>query len=177
MNACQNQVMTASSDLVTVYRSMDATAKEDCESIVELLTEEGISAVMVDDSAPGVPEGTYEVRAPARDAPRAEKLIEENPLADEVEEVDDSSDLDLETVFHVEGSSITAEVQVMSIKSLLESNGIAAVIVGDTVLPNFPFEVKVARDQATRARTLIQDAESAGPPAEDLETESESEHS
>ena len=47
----QNQDMAASSDLVTVYRSMDATAKDDCESIVEMLNEEGISAVMVDDSA------------------------------------------------------------------------------------------------------------------------------
>ena len=61
----QNQGMTASSDLVTVYRSMDATAKEDCESILEMLSEENISAVMVDDSAPGVLEGTYEVRVPA----------------------------------------------------------------------------------------------------------------
>jgi hypothetical protein len=166
--------MTASSDLVTVYRSMDATAKEDCEVILEILSEEGISAVMVDDSAPGVPEGTYEVRVPARDAAQAEKLIDENPLPDEVEEVDDSSNLDLETIFHIEGSSVTAEMQAMSIKNLLESNGIAAVLVGDSVLPNFPFEVKVAREQAARARKLIEDAESVGPAAaEELESESE----
>src|ERR1700687_2881469 len=74
----QNQDMAASSDLVTVYRSMDATAKDDCESIVERRNEEGISAVMVDDSAAGVPEGTYEVRVPKRDAAKAEKLIDEN---------------------------------------------------------------------------------------------------
>src|SRR5215467_221106 len=95
----QNQDMPASSDLVTVFRSMDDTAQDDCQSIVELLSEEGISAVMVDDSAPGVPEGTYEVRVPAPDGARAEKLIEENSLPDEQEPVDDSSDLDLETVF------------------------------------------------------------------------------
>jgi hypothetical protein len=172
----QNQGMSASSDLVTVYRSMDATAKEDCEVILDILHEEGISAVMVDDSAPGVPEGTYEVRVPASDAARAEELIDENPLPDEVEEVDDSSDLDLETIFHIEGSSVTAEMQAMSIKNLLESNGIAAVLVGDSVLPNFPFEVKVAREQAARARKLIEDAESIGPAAaEELEAESESE--
>jgi hypothetical protein len=166
--------MTASSDLITVYRSMDADAKEDCESIVEMLRDEGISAVMLDDSAPGVPEGTFEVRVPAGDAARAEELIDENPLPDEVEEVDNSSELDLETVFHIEGSSVTAEVQAMSVKNLLQSNGIAAVIVGDTVLPNFPFEVKVAREQATRARQLIEDAESVGPEAaEELEAESE----
>jgi len=153
---------------------MDAAAKEDCESIVEMLSEEGIAAVLVDDSAPGVPEGTYEVRVPAPDAARAEELIDENPLPDEVEEVDDSSDLDLETVFHIEGSSVTAEVQAMSVKNLLESNGIAAVLVGDTVLPNFPFEVRVAREQAARATKLIEDAESGGlEAAEELEAESE----
>jgi hypothetical protein len=50
------------------------------------------------------------------------------------------------------------------------------VLVGDSVLPNFPFEVKVAREQAARASKLIEDAESAGPAAaEELEAESESE--
>ena len=160
--------MAASSDLVTVYRSMDATAKDDCESIVEMLNEEGISAVMVDDSAPGVPEGTYEVRVPARDAAKAEKLIDENPLPDEVEEVDDSSDLDLETVF------VAPEMEAMAVKNLMESNGIAAVLVGDSVLPTFPFEVKVAREQAARARKLLEDVESVGPEAaEELEADSE----
>jgi hypothetical protein len=156
--------MAASPDLVTVYRSMDATAKDDCESIVEMLSEEGISAVMVDDSAPGVPEGTYAVRVPARDAAKAEKLIDENPLPDEVEEVDDSSDLDLETIF------IAPEMEAMSVKNLMESNGIAAVLVGDSVLPNFPFEVKVAREQAVRARKLLEDVEST---AEEFEADSE----
>jgi hypothetical protein len=156
--------MAASPDLVTVYRSMDATAKDDCESIVEMLNEEGISAVMVDDSAPAVPEGTYEVRVPARDAPKAEKLIDENPLPDEVEEVDDSSALDLETVF------IAPEMEAMSVKNLMESNGIAAVLVGDSVLPNFPFEVKVAREQAVRARKLLEDVEST---TEEVEADSE----
>jgi hypothetical protein len=156
--------MAASPDLVTVYRSMDATAKDDCESIVEMLNEEGISAVMVDDSAPGVPEGTYEVRVPARDAAKAEKMIEENPLPDEVEEVDDSSALDLETVF------IAPEMEAMSVKNLMESNGIAAVLIGDSVLPNFPFEVKVAREQAVRARKLLEDVEST---AEEVEADSE----
>ena len=52
-------------DLVTVYRSMDATAKEDCDAIVDLLSAAGFSPVVLDDKAPGVPEGTYEVRVPA----------------------------------------------------------------------------------------------------------------
>jgi len=155
---------------------MDATAKEDCETILEMLSEEGISAVMSDDSAPGVPEGTYEVRVPASQAARAEELIDENPPLDEVEEVDDSTNLDLETIFHIEGSSVTGEMQAMSIKNLLASNGIAAVLVGDSVLPNFPFEVKVAREQAARARKLIEDTEAAAPAAAADELEAESEN-
>ena len=165
--------MSASADLVTVYRSMDATAKEDCDTLVDILEEAGIAAVMVDDEAPGVIEGTFEVRVPARDAARAEKLIADNPLPDEVEEVDDSSNLDLETVFHVEGSGALAEMQAMNIKNLLESNGISAVLVGDSVLPNLPFAIKVARSQAGAARRLIADAEESGPiGADEVEKES-----
>ena len=120
----------------------------------------GIQAALLDDSAPGVPEGVFEVRVPAADAARAEEFIAENPLPDEAEEVDPSSDLDLETI-----ASATSEMEATGIKNLLESNGIAAVLVGDSVLPNFAFEVRVARDQADRARNLIADAEKTGPAA------------
>ena len=169
----QNLSMNVPPDLVTVYRSMDATAKEDCETFLEILNAEDITAFLVDDSAPGVPEGTYEVRVRPRDAARAEKVIEENPLADEVEEVDNSSALDLETVFRAEGSSVTAEMEAMSVKNLLESNGIAVVLIGNSVLPNLPFEVKVAREQAARARQLIEDAEIVGLQAAEEEPEAE----
>ena len=156
-------------ELVTVYRSMDADAKEDADCIQELLTDEGIQAVVLDDSAPGVPEGVFEVRVPSADAARAEELIAENPPSEEAEEVDDSPALDQETI-----ASAASEMEAMSIKNLLESNGIAAVLVGDSVLPNFPFEVRVAHDQADRARLLIADAEKTGPAgAEEAERASE----
>ena len=101
-----------------------------------------------------MPEGVFEVRVPAADAARAEELIAENPLPDEVEEVDPSSALDLEAV-----GSATSEMEAMSIKNLLEANGIATVLVGDSVLPNFPFEVRVARDQVITAKTVIEEAQ------------------
>ena len=149
---------------------MDADAKEDTECILELLTDAGIEAVLLDDSAVGVPEGVFEVRVPAADAARAEELIAENPLPDEVEEVDPSSELDLETI-----ASAASEMEAMSIKNLLDSNGIATVLVGDSVLPNFPFEVRVAHDQVERARGLIADAKTSGPDAAaEAELESES---
>jgi len=157
-------------DLVTVYRSMDPEAAEDADCIVELLTDAGIQAVVRDDTAPGVPEGVFEVRVPTADAARAEQIIADNPPPEEAEEVDPSSDLDLETIV---GAS--SEMEAMGIKNLLESNGIATVLVGDSVLPNFPFEVRVARDQVLRARVLIADAEKRGPAAADeAELESES---
>lgn len=158
--------------MVTVYRSMDATAKEDCETIVEILNDRNISAITLDDSAPGVPEGAFEVRVPAADSARAEAIIDENPLPDEVEEVDDSEDLDLETIFQSNGTM--AEVEATGIKNVLEANGVAAVLVGDSVLPNLGFEVKVARDQVENARKLIAQAEADGPAAAEAgELESE----
>jgi hypothetical protein len=157
-------------DLVTVFRSMDASAKDDAAYILTLLTDAGISAALFDDSAPGVPEGVFEVRVPAADSTRADQLIADNPLPDDVEEVDPSSGLDLQTA-----ASAASEMEALSIKNLLDSNGIAAVLVGDAVLPNFPFEVRVAREHAEKARQLIAEAEATGSvDAEAAELESES---
>jgi hypothetical protein len=152
-----------------VYRSMDASAKEDCQEILDLLRDAGMDAALWDDSAPGVPEGVFEVRVPASIAARAEKVINDNPLPDEVEEVDPSSGLDLETI-----ASAASEMEALSIKNLLDSNGVAAVLVGDSVLPNFPFEVRVAHDQAAQARLIVQEAQRGGP-ASALRAELESE--
>jgi hypothetical protein len=89
-------------------------------------------------------------------------LIQGKFMPEPAKQLDDSGNPDLETIFHAEGTS-TAEVEALSIKSLLESNGIAALMVGDSVLPNLPFELKVARDQAERARQLIAEAQSTSP--------------
>jgi hypothetical protein len=159
-------------DLVTAYRSMDATAKEDCDAIADLLSAEGLSPVVLNDEAPGVPEGTYEVRVPAEEAARAEKIVAEHPLP-EAEEVDPSEDLDLEAIFHSEGST-TAEFEALEVKGVLEANGIAAVIIGDSVLPNLAFEVRVPRDQLESAKAILQEAQKSGPAdAEKAELESE----
>ncbi len=157
--------MSVPTDFVTVYRSMDATAKEDCEIIVDILTAEGLSPIILDDSARGVPEGTFEVQVPGDQLQKAEELIAQNPLPDEVEEVDDSSELDLKTIYHADGT--LAEVESMEIKNLLEANGVAAVVVGNSVLPTMSFEVRVARDQVERAREVLNEAQAAGPAAAD----------
>jgi hypothetical protein len=167
--------MAEAPELVTIYRSMDETAKEDCETLLDLLTAEGLTPVLLDDTAPGVPSGVYELQVPAADAARAEELVKANPLPDEVETVDDAEEMDLETIYHSEGST-TAELETLAIKNVLESNGIATVVVGDSVLPNFPFEVRVTKEHAERAKQLIAEAQAAGPAAAD-EAELESERS
>lgn len=166
--------MTSQPQMVTVYRSMDLNAAEDCETIRDLLAAEGLSPVILDDSAPGIPEGTYEVQVSADQTEKAERIIADHPLPDEVEEIDPSSYLDLsEAIFHSEGST-TAEFEAMEIKNLLEASDIAAIVVGDSVLPNFPFEVRVAKENAERARQLIDDYVQGGPEAaEQAERESE----
>lgn len=148
--------MSAPAHLVTVYRSMDADAGETCADIRDFLASQSITAEIVDDSAPGVPEGTFEVRVPSAESQQAEKLIAQE-FSSQKRKGDASRRLDLETIFHGEGA--TAEFEAMSIKNLLEANGITAVLVGDSVLPNFPFEVRVARDEARLARELIAEAQ------------------
>jgi hypothetical protein len=76
---------------------------------------------------------------------------------------DNSEHLNLETIYHAEGSGPLAEFEAMDIKNLLEANGIDAVLVGDSVLPNLPFEVRVARDKAQQARELIAEAQNSEP--------------
>lgn len=148
---------------------MDSDAEETSAALRDLLVSQGLAAEIADESAPGVPEGTFEVRVPSADATRAEQLIAEN-FADENTPGDTSANLDLETVFHSEGGT-TSELEAMSVKNLLEYNGVSAVLLGDSVLPNLAFEVKVPREQLQLARDLIAQAEEAGraPQADESE--------
>lgn len=158
---------------VTVFRSADSRAEEDAAAVREMLAQEGIAATSVDDSAPGVPEGAWEVRVARADAARAEALVNANPVEDEMENVDPSHALDLVTVFRSSGTA-SSEVEVMSIKSVLESNGIYAVVTGSPAQLRLPEEVKVAKDQVARAKKLIAEAKVGGRAAAD-EAEAESE--
>ena len=76
--------------------------------------------------------------------------------------MDASPELDLEPIYHSEGAA-TGEIEAMGIQSLLESHGIAAVMVGDSVLPNMPFEVRVAHEHVQEALRLMADAQKTGP--------------
>ena len=157
--------MNGEAELTTVYRSADDDARESAEAIRDLLAGEGLNPELLDDSAPGVPEGAYVVQVPAPQAARAEELIGSARLPeDELIAVNDSADLNAETVFSAPAGT-TAELEAMSVQSILEGAGIATIMVGDAVLPNLPFEIRVAKDQAEKARQLIEEAKASGPAA------------
>jgi hypothetical protein len=73
---------------------------------------------------------------------------------------EESHDLDLVTVFQSAGT--TSEMEALSVKSLLEASGIAAVVVGTQPLPSLPEEVRVAQEHVTEAKRIIADALAAG---------------
>jgi hypothetical protein len=157
---------------ITVFRSADESADEDAANVQQMLTQEGVPAVLLDDSAPGVPEGAYEVRVDSENRARAEELIAKFPPEAELEDVDPSAALDLVTVYRSAGAA--NEMEAMSIQSILDAGGIAAFIVGDSRYPIFPQEVRVAGEQEAKARELIAQALAAGPAGAD-EAEAEGE--
>ncbi len=148
---------------VTIFRSAEPEAKEEAAAVAEMLQQEGIAATLVDDSAPGVPQGVWEVRVAPADAPRAEALA---ATEEESDQIDESPGLDLVTVFDT-GSGSTEEMEVQTIKNILEANGIEAVVVGGTPIPSTGQEVQVAREHVTEAKRLIAEALAAGPAAAD----------
>ena len=158
--------MNGETELVTVFRSADDDAQEDAAAVRELLEADGLNPVVLDDSAPGVPEGVWEVRVPQTQLGRAEELVAHASLPDEeLKQVDPSSSLNVETVFRAPDGGATSEMEALSIKSVLDDAGIASVLIGDTVLPNLAFEVRVAREQAAKARAVIEEAKASGPAA------------
>ncbi|MEO8026511.1 MAG: DUF2007 domain-containing protein [Bryobacteraceae bacterium] len=81
------------------------------------------------------------------------------------QEPDPTEHLDLETVSTHSGAS--AEMEVLSIKGVLDAAGIEAFIIGDAVLPNFPFEIRVAKDRLEEAKRVIAAAKAGGPASAD----------
>ncbi|HLH40267.1 MAG TPA: DUF2007 domain-containing protein [Bryobacteraceae bacterium] len=162
-------------ELVTVFRSPDESAEQDASAIAELLREAGISPVVLDDEAPGVPEGVWEVRVPAADSARAEQLIAAwRAPEDEFSSPDRSPELDFITVYS-SGDGGESESEALTIQSLLKANGIDAEIAGVRgPFPNLAWEVRVAKEHALEARRIIEEARAAGPSAaEEAEAETE----
>ena len=64
------------------------------------------------------------------------------------------------TVFS--SSNHDAEMEAVSIKGVLDSSGIPAVVVGPHVLPNLEFQVQVPQNLLEDARAVIRDARQGG---------------
>lgn len=159
------------SDLITVYRSADMNAREDATAVRDKLASEGIDAQLAGDMAPGVVDGTWEVRVAASDASLAESIVAGmNP--DDPGRVDPSHELDMVPLIETQGA--TGEMEAMAIQSILDANGIPAVLIGATTLPNLSFQVRVARNDVERAQATLAEARAAGPAAA-VEAEQESE--
>lgn len=156
---------------MTVFRSADADAEEQSSVVRDMLEKAGIASEIFDDSAPGVPEGAFEVRVPQSLQDRAEEIISAQKDF-RPEELDLSHDLDMVTVFVSEAPD--AELLSMQIRSILDAQGIPSVLVSGSVLPSLPFEVRVPKQRLEEARRAIAAAEEAGPSAaEEAEREYE----
>jgi hypothetical protein len=81
----------------------------------------------------------------------------------EPETVDTSHDLDLVTLFS--SSNHDAEMEAMSIHSILQANGIESVVVGASTIPVLAFQVQVPRTDLEQARRVLAEAQEAGPAA------------
>ena len=156
---------------ITVFRSADDSAEQDAGAIREVLQKAGLDPELLTHSEPGVSAWEVEVRVPASQEAQARQAILDAEDAPP-EPVDASHDLDLVTIY--EGVGTAAEVEAVSIRSLLDANGIASVMMSAAQYPNFPWVVRVSRAMQERAESIIAEARQAGPEgAEEAEKASE----
>jgi len=156
---------------ITVFRSADSSAERDASDTRARLAEAGIDAIVVWDDAPGVVEGSWEVRVPEADRGRAEGIVAVPPQPGEEEEEvtqqGQSHDLDFVAIFRSQG--IEAEMEAISIQSVLEANGIPCTVVGSAQIPSLPFEVRVPKSRLEEASSLLEEVRETGPAAADSE--------
>lgn len=155
--------MTGKDELITVYRSADSNAEQDALAIQDLLQKAGFHSELFSDAAPEVVEGTYEVRVPRAEVSGAEEVIGNRGAMDDPEPGDPTHHLDLVTVARTDNT--TGEMEATAIKGILDANGIPAMIVGNSTLPNLGFEVQVAKEDVAMAEAAIAEAKAAGPAA------------
>jgi len=159
-----------------VYRSGDPSAKGEAEAAQELLTKAGIRSILLGDDAPGVVEGSWEVRVPAADRERAEKLVDAPGLAEEERERDEeevseaglSHDLDFVNLATFDGTQ--ADLEATLLKAALEGSDIPVMVVGSAQIPSLGFEVRVPKTRLEEALTLMASADQSGA---EIEGESE----
>ena len=148
--------------MVTVYRSGEMNAEQDALSVRNLLVRNGMEAELLDDNSPGVESGNFAVQVPEAQFAEAQALLAE-ANSDEERRADPSRELDMVTLRRTMGS--TGEMEAISIKSILDANGINNMISGNSTLPSLSFFVLVPRAELERAESVIAEAQAAGPAA------------
>ena len=78
-------------------------------------------------------------------------------------DINPSAELDAVIVFS--SSNHNAEMEATAIQTMLQSNGIDALVVGSTMIPSLEFQVQVPRAEADEAVRFIEEARAAGPEA------------
>jgi hypothetical protein len=152
--------MSGSTDLITVFRSADQYAEDQAKEARERLAAAGIEAVLLDDSAPGVVVGSWEVRVRTADRRAAEAILAAPPpREDEVQVSEQSASHDLDFVAVFKDQAPDAEMEALAVKGMLESAGIPAVVIGSAQIPSLPFEVRVPKSRLEEARALMESAE------------------
>lgn len=149
--------MDEQNELVTVFSTALETAEEEAVAVCDLLVDSGLTAVVCDDATEGVEEGSWEVRVPQAQVEQAEAIL---VAQDETTAIDEDPGLDFVPLFE-EGTEVS-EMEAISLKTLLESTGIPAMIIGASQLPSLPFEIRVPADRLEEAEEVIRQAMAAG---------------
>jgi len=160
--------MTDENALITVFRSGDPSAEADATAARDCLTQAGIPAVLLGDATPGVIEGTWEVRVPPSDRPRAEAILESRACEpeDESQVPPEGLSHDLDFVSFFGSQAADSEMEAIMIQSILESNGIPCVVVGSSQYPSLGFEVRVPKSRLKEAVAAVEAARQSGATVE-----------
>jgi hypothetical protein len=76
---------------------------------------------------------------------------------------DENAGQEMVTLFS--SSNVDAEMEANNIHAILEASGIPSFVVGTSVIPSLEFQVQVPRESLEEARSVIADAQAAGPDA------------
>jgi hypothetical protein len=82
---------------------------------------------------------------------------------------DDTQELDIVPIFS--SSNHDAEMEALAIRSLLDANGIPAILVGPSTIPSLEFQVQVPKARLDEAIRVIAEARAAGPAAAEKASE------
>lgn len=155
-------------EFIAIYQSAHPKAEEEAHAILSALREGGIGNVRVRvEDEPGGGVKSYVVEVEEEAIYDAQALLQQQEFR--FEGLDAASSLDFHVAFFSDRHD--AEHEGMSVKSLLESNGISAYLADSSPLPNFPCKVLVPREDAVRAAEIIAAAMATGP--EDAEAASQ----